>query len=213
VPPSPSRLPTLLGPVTWSQSPLAHTIVLPFLAHSSLTGQHHGRFTHPKYLLTQHSQSLITVWPTISLFTCPSRSFILTFLLSCTPYHLSTHLPIYPLTHTPHPHNPPLSSSTSHQQIHFSKHARAKTYCLKYSLPPATLSLSLPRRRLGRTPLVAVLLFFSCRIRALTSFFIPCRWMRAMERLFFCLSSTSEVEARFVGPCVPNDEVDSAPHL
>ncbi len=64
------------------------------------------------------------------------------------------------------------SDSSIHQQTYFSKHARVKTYCLKYSLPPATLSLSLPRRRLGRTPLVAVLLFFSCRIRAL--FFLLC---------------------------------------
>ena len=60
----------------------------------------------------------------------------------------------------------------------------------------------------GQDPLVAGLLFSACRIRALTSF-IPCRWMRAMERLFFCLSSMSEVEARFVGPREPNDEVDS----
>jgi len=30
-----------------------------------------------------------------------------------------------------------------------------------------------------------------------------------MERRFFCLSSTSEVEARFVSPRMPNDEVVS----
>jgi len=151
-PPPPSCLPTLLGPVTWSQSPLAHTIPLPFLAHSSLTGQHHRRFTHPKiptyptFAVSYHSLAYYFIIY-MSFFTLIHPHI----LLSCIPYHFSTHLPIYPLTHTPHPHNPPLSSSTSHQQIHFSKPARAKTYYLKYSLPPATLSLSLPRRHLGRT--------------------------------------------------------------
>ena len=187
MPPPPSRLPTLLGPVTWSQSPLAFIIPLPFLAHSSLTGQHHERFNHPTYLLTQHSQSLITVWPTISFFTCPSfftliHPRIFAFLYSI---HLSTHLPIYPLTHTSRPHNPPLSSSTSHQQI------QTRT-CEDVLLEIfATARDSFPfvaSTAPGQDPLVAGLLFSSCRIRALTSFFIPCRWMRQWsDSSFACL--------------------------
>jgi len=98
----------------------------------------------PRTFYPPHIHSLLSqpglLFP--SLHVLPSsRSFKLTFV-SCIPYHLSTHLPIYPLTHTPHPQDPLLV-----QQIHFSKHARAKTCCLKYSLPPAALSLSLPRRR------------------------------------------------------------------
>ena len=102
-----------------------------------------------------------------SLHALPSlRSFIATVALSCIS------IPTFLFTTDLPSHSYAASSDSSiHQQTYYSKHTRAKTSCLKYSLPPATLSLSLPRRRLGRTPLVAALLF-SCRIRA--SFFLLC---------------------------------------
>jgi len=150
--------------------------LLPFLAYSSLTGQHHGPFTHPTYHILK---ALITVWPTIlslhALLLHAHSSLHLLFLVSHT--YLPTYLPSHPYT--------PSLDPTVHQQTQISNHARAKTYRLKYSLPPPTLSLSLPRRRLGRTPLVAVLLFLSCCIRALFSCFVSCRWMRQWSH--FCL--------------------------
>jgi len=99
--------------------------------------------TYPTFAVSYHSLAYYFLLYMAFLLHSHSSSY----LLSCIPY-----LPFCPLTHTPNPQNPLLpSSSISHQQIHSSKHARAKTYCLKYSLPPATLSLSLPRRYLGRT--------------------------------------------------------------
>ena len=122
----------------------------------------------PTHLLTPHSQSIITVWPTISFFTCPSFSTLIHRHI-CSFLYFHTYLSVHHRSTLSHAAS---SDSSIRQQTYFSKHARANTYCLKYSLPPATLSLSLPRRRLGRTPLVAVLLFFSCRTRAL--FFLLC---------------------------------------
>ena len=86
-----------------------------------------------------------------SLHVLPSsRSFILTFaFLYSIPTFLLTYLPSHPYAAFSQP--PPLLLVHQPPANTFSKYARAKTYCLKYSLPPATLSLSLPRRRLGRT--------------------------------------------------------------
>ena len=145
---------------------------------------------YPTHLLTHISSPLSQsglLFPSLRSLPSP-RSFIVTFAFSCIPYPPFWSLPIYlsPIRRIPGLLRLPANF--------FSKHARAKTYCLKYSLPLATLSLSLPRRRLGRTPLVAVLLFFSCRIRASSSIFVPVGMRQWNGSFLACL-----VKARCVG--------------
>ena len=135
---------------------------------------------------------------------------IFAFLYSISPFYSPTYLPSHPYATSSQPspllvHQPPANTflqTCTREDVLLEIFATARN-----SFP--FVASTAP----GQDPLVAVLFFVSCRICALTSFFIPCRWMRAMEPLFFCLSTTSEVEARFVGPRVPNDEVHSAPHL
>jgi len=102
--------------------------------------------TYPTFAVSYHSLAYYFLLYMSFLLHAHSSSHFCFLVFHTTFLHtyLSTLSPIRRILTT-------FPSSTSHQQIHFSKHARAKTYCLKYSLPPATLSLSLPRRRLGRT--------------------------------------------------------------
>ena len=121
-----------------------------------------------------HILSLLSVWPTISFFTCPSFStlihrHILLFLVFHT--YPSTHLPIYPLTPTPYPRTPGLPANTFLQTC-MRENVLLEIFATARDSFPFVASTA-P----GQDPLVAVLLFFSCRIRALTPF-VPCQWMR-----------------------------------
>jgi hypothetical protein len=145
---------------------------LPFLAHSSLTGQHHGLLPTPHTYLSHIFQPLITVWPTITFFTCPSFSTLIRHRICSFLYPIPTfptHLPTYLLTHTPHlghPHPP----ANTYLQTRTRENVPLEIFATARDSFPFVASTA-P----GQDPLVAVLLFSSCRIRALSS---PRRWMR-----------------------------------
>lgn len=143
----------------------------------------------PIHLLTPHFQPLITVWPTIPFFTFPSpRSFIITFAFSCIPYPPFCSPPIYPPTHTPYPWSPPYTSKLLLQTC-TRKNLLLEIFATARDSFPFVASTA-P----GQDPLVAVLLFFSSRIRASSSVFVPRRY-EAMEWPFLtCLE-----KARCVG--------------
>ena len=137
---------------TTTSLPTSH-MGLTFLAHSSLTGQRHEHFTYPYTYLPHILTPLIILWLGILSFLYTRLLSPLHFLVSHSYHLLLTHLPtdlssypIAPITLTPLPRTP-----SSHPLVHIQARAR-EDVPFAYSLPPLTLSLSLPRRHLGRTP-------------------------------------------------------------
>jgi len=147
-------------------------------------------FYPPTHLLTPHSQSLITVWPTISFFTCPSfftliHRHICSFLYFHTclsVHHLSTLSPIRRILGLLHPPANLLLQTCTREDILLEIFATARDSF------PFVASTAPGQDPVGSGSVIFLLVVFA----RCSSFFVPPIGFEAMERL--CLACLVRVK-------------------